>query len=163
MTWFKILFSAILIAVMTTGCYKNLPTIGNTQTVKLANEWWVTFNVGGKDLFNTHVAFDTYNTAVNNDSLWLDDLYGGYALEFKSKVATDIKALTFSGAGVKNEYLDDTITVSKGQVFPNGGVSKTGIITDSIYMEVNFSDDPGNTYIISGTARTQYAEDDYAF
>ena len=34
-------------------------------------------------------------------------------------------------------------------------------IVDSIYMEASFGDDPGDTFIISGVARSRWAQDDY--
>jgi hypothetical protein len=46
-------------------------------------------------------------------------------------------------------------------VIKDGGRSKTGVKTDSIYMVVEFSDDLGTDYEISGHMRTGFVEDEY--
>ena len=142
------------------SCTKKLEDPGATKTVAMSNEWWVTLTAGGQDLIGTHVAFATYNTSQNvADSLWLDDLTNGY--QFKCKVLADPKSLTFVTDSSANEYYEVNVHIANGKIIPKGGISKTGIITDSIYMEASFGDDPGTTYIISGTARTEWAADDY--
>jgi hypothetical protein len=127
----------------------------------MSNEWWVTLSSGGTDLIGTHVLFATYNTSQNvSDSLWLDDLGNGY--QFKCKVLADAKIETFSTDSSQNEYYDIRVHIVNGKIMPNGGISKsTGTIVDSIYMEATFTDDPVNTYIISGVARSRWAQDDY--
>ena len=144
------------------SCNKKLEDPGATATVTMSNEWWVTLFRGGNDLIGTHVLFSTYNTSANvNDSLWLDDLGNGY--QFKCKVHADPKNLTFSVDSAQNETYDIRVHIANGKIIPNGGVSKTGVKTDSLYMEATFGDDPDPThiYIISGTARTRLAQDDY--
>ena len=62
----------------------------------------------------------------------------------------------------KIEYYDIRVHIANGKIIPNGGMGKsTGSIVDSIYMEASFGDDPGDTYIISGVARSRWATDDY--
>jgi hypothetical protein len=141
------------------SCSKNLPDAGASNTVKMANEWWVTFSLDGNDLLGTHVKLSTYNTSANDDSLWVDDL--GHTWQFKVKAKTNLQSLTFSADSAQNETYDIQVFITDGQIFPKGGVSKTGRTTDSIYMKVRFTDDPTNTYIISGSGRTMYSEDDY--
>lgn len=162
---FKVISSAVLISLC--GCVKEIKPAGSTAvtSVAMANEWWVTLKIGTNDLLGTHVRFDTYNTSANDDSLWVDDLEIGYG--FKCKVKMDIKGLNFSTSGSIDEYEDVNgndsvvITIANGKIIPKGGISKTGLATDSIYLEVQFADDPGDTYIVSGTARTKQQEDDY--
>ena len=162
---FKIVGCALLISFC--SCVKENEPAGNTpvSTKAMANEWWVTLRLGTDDLLGTHVSFSTYNTSANDDSLWVDDMEIGYG--FKCKVKADIQNLSFSTGSSLNEYTDVngndgvTITIANGKIIRNGGVSKTGLATDSIYLEAQFADDPGNTYIISGTARTRQQDDDY--
>ena len=59
------------------------------------------------------------------------------------------------------EGYDIKVRVTKGQVIPDGGRSKTGVQVDSIYFEVEFADDPGIIYEISGHGRTGFGDDDY--
>jgi len=152
--------SAILMLVFL-SCTKKLENPGATATVSMSNEWWVTLKVGSTDLLGAHVLFATYNTSHNvSDSLWLDDLGNGY--QFKCKVLADPKNLTFSTDSSQNETYDIRVHIANGKIIPNGGVGySTGSIVDSIYMEATFSDDPVNTYIISGVARSRWAQDDY--
>src|SRR5277367_183940 len=155
---FKI--SAVII-LFSMSCTKKLENPGATNTVAMSNEWWVTLTLGGNDLLGTHVLFATYNTAANvADSLWLDDLGNGY--DFKCKVLANPKALTFTTDSSQNLYYDIKVHIANGKIIPNGGLGKsTGSPVDSIYMEASFSDDPGDTYIISGVARSRWAQDDY--
>jgi hypothetical protein len=147
------------LSVLLVACSKNLPEVGGTSAEKVANEWWVTLKMGNDDLLGTHVKLVTYNTSADNDSMWIDDL--GNIWQFKCKAKVDYPNLTFLANDAPNDYYDITVNIANGKVIQNGGVSKTGNVTDSIYFETKFSDDPDNTYIISGTARTRYAEDDY--
>jgi hypothetical protein len=151
---------SLMIMLVFLSCTKKLEAPTTTNTVSMSNEWWVTLKVGSNDLLGTHVLFSTYNTSTNvADSLWLDDLQNGY--QFKCKVLANPKNLTFSVDSAQNEYYDIRVHIANGKIIPNGSLSKTGIKTDSIYMEATFGDDPVNTYIISGTARTRWAQDDY--
>jgi hypothetical protein len=141
------------------SCKKNLPDVGATSSVKMANEWWVTLKQGSTDLIGTHVKIATYNTSSNNDTIWVDDL--GNTWQFKVKAKANYDSLSFKTSGAENEYYAITVNLTGGKIFPNGGKSKTGNVTDSIYMQAEFSDDPGTIYTISGHARTRFTEDDY--
>jgi hypothetical protein len=157
----KKIFSIIgLLAVFSMSCTKKLEDPGTTATQAMSNEWWVTLDVDGTDVLGAHILFYTYNTSRNvADSLWLDD--GGNGYQFKVMTKADPASLTFSTDSAQNEYYDIKATIKNGKIIPNGGHSKTGIVTDSIYMEAIFTDDPATTYVISGVARTRWADDDY--
>jgi Lipid-binding putative hydrolase len=156
---FKI--SVIVILLFSISCTKKTIAPGATNTVGMSNEWWVTLTLNGEDLIGDHVPFSTYNTTQNvSDSLWLDDLNKGY--QFKVKVLADPKNETFSVDSAQNESYNIRVHIANGKIIPNGGKGKTtGSIVDSIYMEASFGDDPGDTYIISGVARSRWAQDDY--
>lgn len=153
---------SVLLILVGLSCTKKLEDPGATQTVAMSNEWWVTLKAGGVDQLGAHVLFATYNTSQNvTDSLWLDDLKNGY--QFKCKVLADPKKLSFlTTDSAQNGYYDVRVHIANGKVIPNGGKGKsTGSVVDSIYMEATFGDDPVNTYIISGVARSRWAQDDY--
>jgi hypothetical protein len=153
------LFSLLAILVLS-SCSKDLPDPGATNAVKMANEWWVTLTVDGADVYNLgHKQIATYNTSANSDSIWVDDYENLW--DFKCKALANYSDLTFSTTNAQNEYYDITVNLKNGKIFPGMGVSKTGNVTDSIYMEAEFSDDPGTTYVISGHARTRWRDDDY--
>ena len=168
----KILLGSLIVAIVVflVSCTKQTPNpssaqSGNTATVKMSNGWWVNVSLKGQPghLFATPVFFQTYNTASNSpDSLWVDDL--GNFWNFKVVATVNYVNLTFSAKGVMNDYYADTVNINNGVVLPKAGHSRAGNITDSIYIETQFSDDSppfGNTYIIAGTARTGFDEDDY--
>jgi hypothetical protein len=156
---FKI--SGIIVLLFSISCTKKKLTLGATNTVAMSNEWWVTVTLNGQDWAGAHLPFSTYNTSENvSDSLWLDDLNKGY--QFKVKVLADPKNETFTADSAQNESYDIRVHIANGKIIPNGGKGKsTGSIVDSIYMEASFGDDPGDTYIISGVARSRWAQDDY--
>lgn len=164
----------LLIVLLTLfySCTKQIPNAldgnpGNAATVKVSNGWWVNISAPGLgNLTPTPTFFSTYNTAANTtDSLWLDDHGNGYG--FKCTVALNYAALSFQVANSLNYYIDsygDTntlVTILNGKVLPKAGHSRAGNITDSIYMQAVFSDNPSDTFAIAGTARTGFIEDDY--
>jgi hypothetical protein len=154
------IFFLIAILFIAGSCTKTLDP-GTTVAAKAANGWWVTFTQGGVDVLGVKTFFlSTYNTAANDDSLWIDDL--NHSWGFKSKVGINFNSLTFAGVNLANEYAPDSVNIANGKILLRAGHAKSGTITDSLYFEVKFSDDPGTpTYVVSGTARTGFIEDDY--
>ena len=136
------------------ACSKDLPDAGSTSAKALANEWWVKINDTG-----SVVKLSTYNTSLNPDSMWVDDLINLDTFRCKTKI--DVSALTFSVQNSTNEYAPNKVNITNGKILKNAGVSKTGNIVDSIYMEVEFSNKPGIKNKIAGSARTRWDVDDY--
>ncbi|HMG66063.1 MAG TPA: lipid-binding protein [Chitinophagaceae bacterium] len=156
----KINIALILIVFLGAVSCKKTLTPGNTAGVKAANGWWVTFTQNGSDVFGLGTFFlNTYNTSEGDDSLWVDDL--GNSWDFKCKAKVDYSNLTFSTPNSQNQYYDIQVTLADGKILSKAGRSKSGNSTDSIYFKATFSDDPTDTFIISGTARTGFIEDDY--
>ena len=153
-----ILASAIFIFF--SSCMKTKDP-GATAAVKVANEWWVTLDLGGtQDVYGLgHFKIATYNTAANDNMIWIDDFHNGWDVKFKSTV--DYKNLTFSADSAQNVYYPIKVEQTDGKILVNAGHSKSGNVVDSIHMKIAFSDDPGNVYEINGVARTRFAEDDY--
>jgi hypothetical protein len=157
----KITILSIIALFLLASCKKDLPTIGGTAAQKMANEWWVTLDsVGITDYYGAgHLKIGTYNTAANNDSIWIDDFQNIWP--FKIKAAANFNDLTFTSTNSPSQYTAITVNVTEGKIFPNLGHSKSGNIVDSIHMKVEFSDDPGFIYELNGTARTRFIEDEY--
>ena len=156
----KSILLAALGAILFTSCDKNLPDVGGTTPEKLANEWWVTFTVDGDDIYGLgHTKLVTYNTAANNNEIWIDDQE--HTWEYKVKALADLNNLTFSANQATDQYHGISVNIANGKVLPGAGRSRTGNVSDSIYMEVEFSDDPGTTYVVSGHGRTRFDEDEY--
>ncbi len=155
-------FSIFALGLMIcSSCKKDLPEVGGTSAEKLANEWWVTLDsVGVPDFYGIgNFKIATYNTAANDNTIWVDDLENGYQVKFKA--TADYTNLTFSAQAAANEYYPVTVNLTEGKIFPNAGHSKSGNIVDSIHMKLEFSDDPGFIYEMNGVARTRLIEDDY--
>jgi hypothetical protein len=157
----SILILGVVALVSLVSCKKDLPDPGATSAVKMANEWWVEFKDNtGADIFSLgHFKLSTYNSAANNNEIWIDDLENSW--QFKVKAQADYSNLTFAANQQDNEYYPIKVNITEGKVLPGLGHSKTGNVTDSITMKVEFSDDPGNVYTISGHGRTKFAEDEY--
>jgi hypothetical protein len=149
-----------------TNCQKTEEP-GETATAKFSNDWWaVLYDTDGNQLTDP-AKIVTTNTANDKDSIYVDDQQ--HIWGFFVKAGVDHQNLTFAATNSYNLYYDPahpakfplSVSITDGKVFPNGGHSKTGIITDSIYMKIEFSDDPGTIYSIRGVASTNRAEDDY--
>lgn len=135
--------------------------IGGTATQDASGDWFVRYSDdGGKTFHADYFHFATYNTAANtSNELWLDDLKTFW--EMKGRVTLDLNNFTFKGTKVKEVYNDITFDVD-GKILKGvakGPGSKTP--TDSIYMKVEFSDDAGTEYILSGYKRTGFLEDEH--
>jgi len=161
----KIFFIA-LILLSTVACKKSFDA-GGTGAQKMAGEWWADLYLDGQGLYGTPKKIMTYNTAANKDSIWIDDL--GNLYNFKVRAVFDPKSLTFKTTSATDDYYDPnnppsapaTVTIQEGKVMLKAAKSATGVVTDSIFFKVIFSDDPTTTYEIRGTGRTKWAEDDF--
>lgn len=135
---------------------------GETNTQPFHGEWYVVaYDPDGEPAFGgDYNLFSTYNTAANNDSIWLDD-HGAW-MEIKTRVNTNLQNLTFSGAVDAPELITGgTVTVTNGKIIPNGGrAAVSGTVVDSIYFQAEFDWDPGVIYTFGGHKRTAYDEDD---
>lgn len=163
----KILIATSFLLILN-SCMKTKDP-GATASVKMANEWWVTLDLGGTpDVYGIgHFKIATYNTSENDNMLWVDDLQNGYGV--KAKVTADYTNLTFSATQSANAYYDastpsafpETVNITDGKIFLKMGHSKSGNVVDSLHMKIEFSDDPGTIYEMNGVERTRFAEDDY--
>jgi len=142
------------------SCSKK-PDIEYTSTYKMSNEWFVeTFENGA--LWQDFTKILTYNTSdPASNKIWVDDHQDIWP--FKAKVDVDYSTLSFKPvAAADNSYeTGETVNVIEGKIIANGGHSKTGVVVDSIYLKVKFSDDPGSTYEFKGHGRTGFLEDEY--
>jgi hypothetical protein len=161
------LLTLLTTAALLSGCEKDDPEVGYTAIGKAAGEWWVTYQVetspGVLEAASGHVPLLSYNTSDNAaNQIWLDE---GNIWPFKVKSGFDGSNMSFSATNaasiVQSNNKDFTVTVTEGKVMLGGGMSKTKVVTDSIYFRAEFSDDPGTIYHISGHRRTGFLEDEY--
>jgi hypothetical protein len=159
----KKIIGLIGIALIIASCSKK-PDTGGTASESLSNEWWAELKLDGDNVYGPgafgHIA--TYGTAANDNTIWIDDTFD-HLWDFKVKATADFSALTFSAnesVSIVDGY-DIKVTITDGKVLPGVGHSKTGNKTDSIYMKIEFEDDPGTIYTLEGHGRTRFSEDDY--
>ena len=156
----SILFMVLTAGFLLTSCEKD-DEIGGTAVEKLSGEWWVQLSVDNALVVPNYFELRTYNTADNvGDKMWLDDNEDLWPYKFK--VDVDAAAQTFSVTNSQSEYTNIKVTVKNGKVLT--GASKGPVsqaVTDSIYFEAEFSDDPGTTYQLHGYRRTRFSEDDH--
>lgn len=173
----KILYLAtLLFCAVLTSCEKE--EVGNTNTVSLAGQWYVTVDAadesgnlveGFEDLFGLgrHLLV-TSNTAANTpNEMIIDDL--GNFWTYRVKVTCDVNTLTFaSGSQTVTNLNGDPIevTISNGKIVKDGGVQNNGSKADYIEFYVSFSDDdyPAQlgykNYKVSGIRYSGLAEND---
>lgn len=160
---FKILIAVA--AVLSLSCKKSYD-VGQTNAVKMANNWWVTVAPNGVLASNAaHIFLNTYDVSAQTDSIWVDDLnHDASRFRYKSKAAADLKAFTFSTTNATNlrapAATPNTVTITEGKVIPKGGRSRTGVVTDSIFFKIKFSYSD-TVFTVAGTGRTGFIEDDY--
>jgi len=124
----------------------------------LAGEWYVTYTLDG-DVWASNSKISTFNTAADNGTeMWLDDDKNFWGL--KSVVNCNTENNTFSVEAADELYFGITVNIKNGKVLPGAGTTAAGNVTDSIYMEVEYSDQPG-TFIVSGVRRTGFLEDEH--
>ena len=150
----------VLNVLLISACSKK-PEIENTSTYKMSKEWFVqTFEDGALALDFTKIL--TYNTSEPASSkIWIDDEHSIWP--FKSKLDVDYPSLSFKpGAVGDNTYLSgESVKVVEGRVIPDGGHSRSGVLVDSLYIKLEFSDNPGVSYELKGHARTGFFEDEF--
>jgi len=125
---------------------------------KLPGEWYVTYSLAGADQ-DGYSKLMTYNGADNSTSkMWIDDLENFWGM--KAYINCDPVANTFSATAADEIYNGITVDIKNGKIILGGGRTAAGNVTDSIYMEVTYSDNPTNLYIVSGIRRTGFLEDE---
>ena len=162
----KILLLALLsLSLVFTSCDDNDKNDGidflendGTKAEQFAGDWYVVFQLEGITITNP-AKIHTFNTAANNkNEFWIQD-FAVWGFQIKAQGSNDLSFASVDGIDVSDFGENGTIT--NGKIMIDAAKSKTGNVTDSIYMEVMFETDPGETYVIAGHKRTRWPEDDY--
>jgi hypothetical protein len=154
------LFLVLSISLFTSCDEGGTPNPGGTTTKDFAGDWFIgaTDASGASVLpFSLH---STYNTAANDDTMWIDDFQHGWYL--KSKITVNLADGTFSGVSQPN--LNDpgtTVIITEGKIEKGAGLSKAGHKVDKISFKAVFSYDPGTKLTFVGHKRTGFLEDEY--
>ncbi len=130
----------------------------NSSVMEISGEWWVDYSGGGDHSGLTKLIIS--NTSVDNgNEIWISDEDNFW--EYKVKCPVDINQLTFSGSDLANIQYDVLIQINGGKMLKNSAKSTSGLVTDSLYFEIEFADDPGTIYQASGWRKTGYLEDEH--
>ena len=130
----------------------------NSQVVDAAGEWWIKFSKTGYE--SGYLKVLTYNTAADvATEMWLSD--NGNWKNIKVKCPVKIENLTFGGTNLPNTTTSMTVAVKNGKITKGGGLSTSGLVTDKISFEIEFSSEPGATYKAEGTRKTGFVEDEH--
>jgi len=125
----------------------------------VAGDWTLKAHVDNEEVAGPFEV-KIYNTSFGQDSIWIDD-YNGNFWDMKLKAKVDMSTKTFETAGspginYKIEVEENGETVERYPIFK---VMEGKVVnTDSIYFKMEFEDDPGTIYTISGHRTTSYDE-----
>ena len=167
---FAALALSLISATVLTSCDEGGdPDPGGTSMQAYAGNWYVNITDTDGNAYVEHALFSTYNTAANDNTMWIDDDTNGWWL--KAKVNVDRSAGTFNTDGAVPNIIvtpdgsdPGIVTITEGKIIKNGGTSRGGHVVDSIYFRA-FYDYPGTAgdieLIHSGHKRTGFAEDEY--
>jgi hypothetical protein len=153
-----ILFAFLTIGLMSCDLGDD-PDVGGTATQAVAGEWFTTFNVSGESGGAYHL-LTTSNTAANSTTEFLIN-DNAETWDYKVKTPLNLDAKTFGGSALPNLSYDITVNIANGKILPGAATSTGGNVTDSIYFEAEFSDDPGVIYQVAGYRRTGFLEDEH--
>lgn len=138
---------------------------GQTKTQELSGEWFVSvYDLEGNRLTD-YFLLTTYNTAENDNTIWVDDHEVMFPLKVKAEAS--LEDLTFSTEAAQNLYVEDstgvgTATITNGIIIPDGGhATGSDNVVDSLAFEVQLSHDPDSPYLVAGHERTGFDEDEH--
>lgn len=157
-----IAFFGLLVLVSFSSCDKGGdPDPGGTTVGKYAGDWWISGVDTDGDTQFEHIKHSTYNTADNDNTMWIDDYQDGYYI--KCKVTVDLATGTFSATNADNLNDPGTkVTITDGKIQKGAGLSQAGHVVDKISFTAHFDyDDDGYNILYEGHKRTGFLEDEY--
>jgi hypothetical protein len=155
----RILLAVIVFASFTSCDEVGDTNPGGTNVGQYAGDWFISLSDPSGAAISEHDLFTTYNTAANDNTMWLDDHES--VAEFKVKVTVNTNDGTFSANAAKNEYNSKTVNITAGKIEKDAALSKGGHKVNKISFKAEFSDEPGVIYSYEGHKRTGFYEDEY--
>jgi hypothetical protein len=149
-----------------------------SNVVGMSGKWWVELYFDGDqdglvtadDLIYSYGDIGVpgiITTNVNSnaaDSILMKDPDGADAIwPFKTKLGVDYANLTIKpSTGNPNLAIDgESVSVISGKILKNAATTLSGGKTDSIFVELEFSDDAGSYYVFTGHRRTGFPDDEH--
>ncbi|PIB34307.1 hypothetical protein BFP72_02100 [Reichenbachiella sp. 5M10] len=165
----KNIFRNIILPFMFLGlvssCDQESADPGATEMEALAGEWYIQYYVetpaGSGEFADTGYGYYkviTSNTAANTATeMLVDDL--GWGITYK----VDVSGFEFSVTDSPDlAGSTDAVSINNGIVIPDGGLSTSGVVTDSISFEfVQPTATDNALYRASGVRRTGFLEDEH--
>jgi hypothetical protein len=159
-------FVLIAFAVGSFSCQKELEPSG-TATQKFSGDWWVfILEDDGEgnfiDLFEEgYLLLSTYNTAANvPDKLFVDFNYEFVPVKVIANLNQSENVII--GENLFNYYDEELeVNILSGTVIRNAATTSGGNVSDSIYIEFEYTSDPGYIFKLAGYRRTGFEEDEH--
>jgi len=156
----KILFSILILTAFTSCDEGGNPDPGKTTTGQFAGDWFISLTDSDGASIADHALHYTYNTAANDNTLWIDDKKNGYWI--KCKITVNVADGTFSATASENLIDGSFVTITDGKFEKGAGVSKAGHKVDKISFRAHFDyDKDGYDILYEGHKRTGFLEDEY--
>ena len=130
----------------------------NSSTMEISGEWWVEYSTDGYNSGLTKLIISN-TSADDGNEVWISDEHNFW--EYKVKCPVNMEQLTFSGNDLSNIEYDVLIQINGGKMLKDAAKSTSGVVTDSLYFEIEFADDPGTIYQASGWRKTGFLEDEH--
>ena len=156
----KILFGVFIFSALSSCDEGGNPDPGKTTTGQFAGDWFITLTDSDGGSIVDHALHYTYNTAANDNTLWIDDQKHGYYI--KCKVTVNTANGTFSATDSENAIDGSKVTITDGKFEKGAGLSKAGHKVDKISFRAHFDyDKEGYDILYEGHKRTGFLEDEY--
>ncbi|TDD96267.1 lipid-binding protein [Flavobacterium cellulosilyticum] len=155
----KILFGILILTSFSSCDEGGNPTIGGTTTKDFSGDWFITITDATGKVQVANALHYTYNTAANDNTMWIDDAKHGWYL--KCKITVNLADGTFTATAQPNTIDSGTVTITEGKIEKGAGKSKAGHVVDKISFKAVFSYDAGTKLTFVGHKRTGFLEDEY--
>uniref|UniRef100_UPI003217DCFA lipid-binding protein n=1 Tax=uncultured Draconibacterium sp. TaxID=1573823 RepID=UPI003217DCFA len=147
------LFFTLALSISFVSCEKveSVPDESDIVAEDMMGSWYVQFLYEGEDLYGEYLLINTYNTSANDGtSMWIDDNENVWW--FKVECPINSSGQTFSGAGLYSNVdgYEIDVDIINGKITKDGVTSPSGVTTDMISFDIEFSDDAGTVYQIVG-------------
>lgn len=154
----KILFGILIVTSFTSCDEGGDPNPGGTATEAFSGDWYITITDAAGLVQVESALHSTYNTAANDNTMWIDDRGNGVLI--KSKMTIDANG-TFTAVAQPNVGDSGTVTITEGKIEKGAGLSRAGHVVDKISFKAEFSTNPGVILTFTGHKRTGFKEDEY--
>jgi hypothetical protein len=167
------IFKLLLVSVVAVAFFSCKPTYEKeySWSYPVCGDWLVTPSIAGSAISGPF-EMRVYNSSKGQDSVWIDDYpvityntttkkytvtYNFW--EMKVKAAVNMTNKTFQTDGSANSIIGYATGVAV-DLYPLNIIVTNGKIigNDSIYLEMEYGDDPGTIYQLAGHRETGYDE-----